>query len=43
MAPKEIPVYLFLGFLAAGKATFIQETVGGEGFGPGGGPPLLGW
>ena len=23
---KEIPVYLFLGFLESGKTTFIQET-----------------
>jgi hypothetical protein len=26
MQPKEIPVYLFLGFLQAGKTKFIQET-----------------
>ncbi|MCI7618853.1 MAG: outer membrane insertion C- signal, partial [Firmicutes bacterium] len=24
---KEIPVYLFTGFLDAGKTTFIQETM----------------
>ena len=24
---KEIPVYLFTGFLDAGKTTFIQETL----------------
>ena len=24
---KEIPVYLFTGFLDAGKSTFIQETL----------------
>jgi len=23
----EIPVYLFMGFLEAGKTTFIQETL----------------
>ena len=32
MAPKEIPVYLFLGFLEAGKTTFIQETMEDERF-----------
>lgn len=28
MAKKEIPVYLFLGFLESGKTRFIQETLG---------------
>ena len=32
MAPKEIPVYLFLGFLESGKTTFIQETMEDERF-----------
>lgn len=27
MAQKEIPVYLFLGFLESGKTSFIQETM----------------
>lgn len=27
MAEKEIPVYLFLGFLESGKTSFIQETM----------------
>lgn len=27
MAAKEIPVYLFLGFLESGKTSFIQETM----------------
>ena len=27
MTRKEIPVYLFTGFLDAGKTTFIQETL----------------
>lgn len=27
MAKKEVPVYLFTGFLDAGKTTFIQETL----------------
>ena len=27
MTPKEIPVYLFTGFLDAGKSTFIQSTL----------------
>ncbi|MBQ7540724.1 MAG: GTPase [Clostridia bacterium] len=27
MAPKEIPVYLFTGFLESGKTTFIQDTL----------------
>ena len=30
--PKEIPVYLFLGFLEAGKTKFIQETFEDERF-----------
>ena len=30
--PKEIPVYLFLGFLDAGKTKFIQETFEDERF-----------
>lgn len=25
--PREIPVYLFTGFLESGKTTFIQETL----------------
>ena len=29
---KEIPVYLFLGFLESGKTTFIQETFEDERF-----------
>ena len=32
MAPREIPVYLFLGFLESGKTTFIQETMEDERF-----------
>lgn len=27
MTTREIPVYLFTGFLDAGKTTFIQETL----------------
>ena len=27
MADKQIPVYLFTGFLDAGKSTFIQSTL----------------
>ena len=27
MAAREIPVYLFTGFLDAGKSTFIQSTL----------------
>lgn len=27
MAMREVPVYLFTGFLDAGKTTFIQETL----------------
>ena len=27
MKVKEIPVYLFTGFIDAGKSTFIQETL----------------
>ena len=30
--PKEVPVYLFLGFLDAGKTKFIQETFEDERF-----------
>lgn len=30
--PKEIPVYLFLGFLESGKTKFIQETMEDERF-----------
>ena len=30
--PKEVPVYLFLGFLEAGKTKFIQETLEDERF-----------
>ena len=29
---KEIPVYLFTGFLGAGKTTFIQDTLESEDF-----------
>ena len=29
---KEVPVYLFLGFLDAGKTKFIQETLEDERF-----------
>ena len=25
--PKEIPVYLFMGFLESGKTTFAKETL----------------
>ncbi len=32
MAKREIPVYLFTGFLDAGKTTFIQETLEDSGF-----------
>ena len=32
MAAREIPVYLFLGFLEAGKTKFIQETMEDERF-----------
>lgn len=35
MAKKEIPVYLFTGFLEAGKTTFIQETLTDPGFNTG--------
>ena len=31
-APKEVPVYLFTGFLEAGKTRFIQETLEDERF-----------
>jgi len=27
MSSKAIPVYMFLGFLEAGKTQFIQETI----------------
>ena len=30
--PKEIPIYLFLGFLESGKTKFIQETMEDERF-----------
>lgn len=33
--PKEIPVYLFLGFLESGKTKFIQETLEDERFASG--------
>ena len=29
---KEIPVYLFTGFLEGGKTTFIQNTLIGQNF-----------
>lgn len=32
MAEKEIPVYLFLGFLESGKTSFIQETMNDPAF-----------
>ena len=35
MSKKEIPVYLFTGFLDAGKTTFIQETLEDPGFNDG--------
>ncbi|MBR5088653.1 MAG: GTPase, partial [Ruminiclostridium sp.] len=35
MADKTIPVYLFLGFLEAGKTQFIQTTLEDENFGAG--------
>ena len=36
MAPmKEMPVYLFTGFLDSGKTTFIQETLEDERFNAG--------
>ena len=35
MAVKEIPVYLFLGFLEAGKTTFLQGTLEDERFNSG--------
>ncbi len=34
-APKEIPVFLFTGFLESGKTTFIQETLEDERFNDG--------
>ncbi len=33
MSSKAIPVYLFLGFLEAGKTQFIQETISNKRFG----------
>lgn len=33
MSDKAIPVYLFLGFLEAGKTRFIQETISNKRFG----------
>ncbi|MDD6332226.1 MAG: GTP-binding protein [Clostridium sp.] len=33
--PKEIPVYLFTGFLEGGKTTFIQNTLIGQNFNEG--------
>ena len=35
MAMREIPVYLFTGFLEAGKTKFIQETLEDERFNAG--------
>ena len=35
MAMREVPVYLFTGFLDAGKTTFIQETLEDPGFNSG--------
>ena len=35
MSKREIPVYLFTGFLDAGKTTFIQETLEDPGFNDG--------
>ncbi len=35
MSNKAIPVYLFLGFLEAGKTRFIQETISNKRFGLG--------
>ena len=35
MNSKAIPVYLFLGFLEAGKTQFIQETISNKRFGLG--------
>ena len=35
MNNKEIPVYLFTGFLDSGKTTFIQETLEDPGFNDG--------
>ena len=34
-APAEVPVYLFTGFLEAGKTKMIQETLEDEGFNDG--------
>ena len=30
--PKEIPVYVFMGFLGSGKTTFAQDTLIKQGF-----------
>ena len=38
---KEIPVYLFTGFLGAGKTTFIKETLEHHEFGDDGRTLLL--
>ena len=35
MSEKPIPVYLFLGFLEAGKTRFIQKTISNKNFGQG--------